>query len=130
MSDGVDQPPVVASATGAVTFLCQIVPDETLEVGELSIGYENGGAGSIFFMADVQQLDARTLPRQTLEGELDFGKALELDLKAQTFFHPRGLLGLPRGFRLRLKFSDLALQRRAVSCPVPFRGFRPASSAL
>ena len=96
---------------------------------ELSVGHEYGGVGSILFLANVQQFDSRTFSGQTLEGELDSGKALEFDLKPETFLHSRPLLGLPSGIRCRLKLFHLTPQHPAVLRSISCGGIGPASSS-
>ena len=76
-------------------------------------------------MPDVQQLDTLTLSRQTLEGNLDTGKARELDLKSQTLSRPCTALLVPDGLRFQPKRTDLIQQTPAMLCPISFRDVRP-----
>ena len=67
LPDRVNQSPVIAGTTNAVSPLRQVVTDETLEVIELAVGYEDCGQGSIFLMTDVQQLNPGTLACQAFK---------------------------------------------------------------
>ena len=112
--DRVDQPPVVAGATGDVPLFRQIVADEVFEVIELAVGHENRGVSAVLFVADVEEFDSRTLPRQALEGEFDIGEAPELDLEAQPLLDPGRPLRFPRRLRVGSKRIDLPPQVRAM----------------
>lgn len=61
----------MASATLAVV---EIVPDELLEVFELSGRDEDGGVGGVVAMADVAEFDALVLAREALEREINVRK--------------------------------------------------------
>ena len=91
---------------------------------ELAVGDEDGGAGSILLVTDVQQFDSPVVSSQALKGQLDVGEALELHLEAQTVFHPSGLLRFSGIFRHASKLVDLALQRRAVPSSIPCGNLR------
>ena len=100
--DGVEQSAVVAGPASAILAVVEIVPDESLEVFELSGRDEDSGVGGVVAMADVAQLDALALAREALEREIDVREALELDLDAETVLCLFGVDGRVFGGRANL----------------------------
>lgn len=106
---------MVAGVTGAIPLLLHVIADETLEVIELPVGHEHSCVSSIAYTPNIQQLNSRPLPRQTLERQFDTWKALELDLKPQTLIHPRSLLRFASDAGLFPHHSKLLLQGATVA---------------
>ena len=114
-SNRIDKPSVVAGVTGAIPLLLHVITDETLEVIELPVGHEHRCVSLIAHTPNIQQLNSRPLPRQTLERQFDAWKALELDPKPQTLVHPRGLLRFASDAGLPPHHSKLLLQCATVA---------------
>ena len=87
---------------------------------EPSVGHEDGRKCSIPVLPDVQQLDSEPLARQTLEGQRDIGKALELDAQAR-IVEAGSLLRISGGVSLAPYRLHLALQRAGVAGTVTLR---------
>lgn len=102
--------------------------DEPLEVIEFAVGYEDGCECSIAVLPDVQQLDSGPLARQTLEGQLDVGKALEFDAQSQ-LVEVDSLLCVSSGVSPSPYRFQLALQRAAVAGTI-LRGHDSTTTAL
>ena len=75
---------------------------------------------SIPVLPDVQQLDSEPLARQTLEGQRDIGKALELDAQAR-IVEAGSLLRISGGVGRAPYRFHLALQRAGVASTVTLR---------
>ena len=127
-SNRIEESSVVESSSPPVPSLLQVVVDEPLEVIELAVGYEDGCECSIAVLPDVQQLDSGPLARQTLEGQLDVGKALEFDAQSQ-LVEVDSLLCISSGISLAPYRFQLALQRAAVTGTI-LRGHDSTTSAL
>ena len=121
---------MIACAADTIASLPQVVADETLEVIELPVRYQHRRVNPVADMPDVQQLDSRPFPCQTLDGQLDIRKALELDLQSQPLIHARCHLGVPHSVRLYPHRFNLTLQRSPVAGAIAL-GYKPtAPSAL
>lgn len=80
-------------------------------------------------MADVQQLNSRTLPRQALEGKLYVGETFELDLNIQTVSGPGGLPSVSSGFSLQSKSFNLLSKGSAMLIPILGRNLWTSAAA-
>ena len=119
-SNRIEELSIVARASDAVLFFLQVVPDEPLEVIELPVRHEDRCVSRILYTLDVQQLYSGPLARQTLEGQPDVRKALELDAQSQ-LVHSGSLLSISGGVSLPPYRFNLALQRLGVAGTVALR---------